>query len=230
LIVLDEYQDPLSIAKYIPPNKAFQFDKYLKAEGWTTKPTFQTFEAGTIHSISSMFNYNLSKNQSNYRHTSIFFADSTLRSAQLIKNLEEKNINFFNYSFFRVGNKPEWFKLYSLPKSFIELFLQISLFPKMEIATYGYNPKNFKISYSASSYYNQNLLLEMKAILNSGRKNSFYYTHLYMPHSPIIFGKEMNSLKYDVSNYADYWQFVNQKSMDLLDNTSYRNKIKQSKP
>jgi hypothetical protein len=60
LIILDEYNSPDNLFELTKDSSIYSFNNWLKDKGWQTKTTAYSNELSTIHSMSSMFNFNLS--------------------------------------------------------------------------------------------------------------------------------------------------------------------------
>jgi hypothetical protein len=61
LIVLDEYSSPDELYKIVKDSSVYNFSNTLEKKGWEVRNSSYTYESSTIHSISSLFNFNLSK-------------------------------------------------------------------------------------------------------------------------------------------------------------------------
>jgi len=60
LIILDEYNSPDNLFDLTKDSSIYSFNNWLMEKGWQTKTTANSNELSTIHSMSSLFNFNLS--------------------------------------------------------------------------------------------------------------------------------------------------------------------------
>ena len=61
LIVSDEYASPDGLYQIYKDSSLYEFSNHLSKNGWITKNSFYSYETSTIHSLSSLFNFNLSQ-------------------------------------------------------------------------------------------------------------------------------------------------------------------------
>lgn len=218
LIVLDEYTSPNQLYHTFKDSSVYSFSKYLGNSGWMLKDSMPSFEISTIHSISSLFNYNISQKEQ-YKKADGNLAAHFLKHALLTEFLQKKNIMLVNYSIFDVGNTKSFFPLYFVPEDFTHLFLSASIYIRMWTHMHHLDRETLDNHFYLSSYYNIQVVQKLKSILEEPVKaNSFVYVHLYMPHEPIEYGNEINLTGYDIKNYFQYWKFTNQKILDIIKN------------
>ncbi len=61
LIIVDEYNSPDNLFELTKDSSIYSFNSWLNEKGWQTKTTSYSNELSTIHSMSSLFNFNLSQ-------------------------------------------------------------------------------------------------------------------------------------------------------------------------
>lgn len=224
LIVLDEYQGmPFKVNNRVVNDNILA--EFLNKEGWQVKKKINTQEISTIHSLSSLFNFNLSGNHE-FSKIPFFTADKLLRESSLIRTLAERKINFTNYSFFNIGAFNKWQQLYLIPDSFLDLFFEFSALPLLEL-----NVNALKSNYNnktnfATSVYNSQLLLKSHTVLNDSNLSGLTYIHFFMPHSPYQYQDEISLYNVNASNYYLYWNFCNKKIMQMLQKSNYSDRLK----
>ena len=217
LLITDEYSSPKELKK-IDPLINDSLSTYLSKKGWEIKNNFITNETSTIHSLSSLFNYNLSS-KNGYANMPVWQIgfNYLIKTPALIEDLKNKNIKIANLGIFQLGDIYPKNKLYYYPTSLYELFLTYSSFfpiwDKLNGNRYSrtiFNPELAK---------KQNLLIldSLPSITrNKIKENVFIYAHLMMPHSPFAFKEHKYQGKKNIQNYIDYWHFTNQKLIELI--------------
>jgi hypothetical protein len=178
--------------------------------------------------LSSLFNFNLSIKQQ-YGKTSITdIGANQLINAKIADSLKEKNVSIFNFGIFHIGNEKYLTHLYMYPISFIEDIMMHTIYFTIKDNTDNFKGYGFVKSFYPMEKHNKyifnNFLDSLKKIHN---QNSFIYTHLFMPHSPIIFEPEFKYREnYNLKNYLDYWNFTNYKLKHLLSELTKGNKYR----
>lgn len=218
LIITDEYSSPVELYKSVKDSALFEFSNYLKNTGWIVRNNFTSNEISTIHSISSLFNYNLS-NINNYSNTNVFdIGPKKLMKAALYDSLVKKEVNIANYGIFHLGNSTPYSDLFIYPKDFLSQFLDKSIYYYVKLNVESGNLKGFsKVSYPMEPH-NRFILDKMKDSLQSFKNNKlFVYAHLYMPHGPMRYYSEFScQANSDFICYVQYWKFTNAKMLNLL--------------
>lgn len=227
LIITDEYSSPDELFMLHRDSSIFKYSKSLKENGWTIKPHFFSYETSTIHSLSSLFNFNLSKD-TEYSKISI----SSIGSEKLIKSvfydsLITKGISIINYGIFDLGDSKPIMRLYYYPKNFIELILFYSAYPYIFQNTGSLNIKGFQNSYYPMESHNRNIFNNLNdSIQKIASLNTFIYVHLYMPHGPMVLHPEFKLRRLSTDNYIEFWRFSNLKFENLLNNLTKNNKVR----
>jgi len=214
LIIMDEYASPVQLKKNGMPVCCPDLLNYLGSTNWITNPTSYSFETNTIHSISSIYNYNLVQNEG-YSGESDENIATNLKKAQVIRDLYKKKILFKNYSFFSLGNNSYYRYIYALPTNFIELFLCNSMYLIIKLS--AKSPVLHNLTPYSTEDYNNDVYQKINEILNQpGRPRQFVYLHLLMPHWPFKFADEINLNENSEQNYYKYWLFTNNKIIEAL--------------
>ena len=123
LIVLDEYSSPNELYKIVKDSSVYNFSNTLKIKGWEVRNSSYTYESSTIHSISSLFNFNLSKDSLYDKQNTETIVSKKMIKAELLDSLSSKGVAFNNYGIFHIGNTKPLTQLYLYPTSFAEHFL-----------------------------------------------------------------------------------------------------------
>lgn len=229
LIISDEYTSPDDLYKIYKDSSIYKFSNHLKNNGWIVKNSFYSYETSTIHSLSSMFNFNLSKNKKYSTEEINEIGVTKLLYATIADSLEMKKVDIINFGIFDIGKHPYLTRLYLYPTSLFEVIMMQSI-----LYTFiSKNTGNLSKSGLTGSYYpmesHNKYVIEyfndtLKTIKN---KNTFAYVHLYMPHGPMQYNPEfpirtINNL----INYKEYWNFTNHKLCSLLKNLINENKYR----
>ena len=222
LIVMDEYSSPDELYKILKDSAVYNFSNNLKKNGWEVRNSSYTYESSTIHSISSLFNFNLSKDSSYWKQNIESIISKKMMKSALLDSLTVKGVAFNNYGIFHLGSTEPLTQLYLYPTSFIEHFLIRTAFFRGKNRTTNFNLKFLFSSYGATLNHNSYILnvLPNKIRINKIAK-SFTYIHLFMPHKPLFFGASF-PLKNDINfdNYFLFWKFTNNKMEAFLDSIS----------
>jgi hypothetical protein len=222
LIVMDEYSSPDELYKILKDSSVYNFSNRLKKAGWEVRNSSYTYESSTIHSISSLFNFNLSKDSSYWKQNIESIISKKMMKSALLDSLTVKGVAFNNYGIFHLGSTEPLTQLYLYPTSFTEHFLIRTAFFRGKNRTTNFNLKFLFSSYGTTLNHNKYILniLPDKIIQNKIVK-SFTYIHLFMPHKPLFFGESF-PLKNDINfdNYFLFWKFTNNKMEAFLDSIS----------
>ena len=230
LIISDEYTSPDGLYKIYKDSSIYEFSNELVNKGWITKNSFYSYETSTIHSISSLFNFNLSKNKLYGDEAIQNIGITRLVHASIVDSLEKKKVDIINFGIFHVGNHKYLNKLYRYPTSFIEDILMNTIYYKIE--NYIININKSGLDGLSGSYYSMenhnkyifNHLADTSNILTNNK--TFIYTHLYMPHTPMQYKPDFPIRTENLVNYKAYWNFTNQKLEPLLKSLIKENKYR----
>jgi hypothetical protein len=228
LIITDEYSSPDEIYKVNKDTGVYEFSKGLTEKGWTTKNRIYSYETSTIHSLSSLFNFNLSKSNKYKDKDIVEIGALKLINASLADSLRKKNVSIINFGIFHLGNQIYLNRLYPYPISLIDdVFINTSFYAiKTNIGKL--DSEGLANSSTSTQLHNKYIFDNLHDTIN---KNSnlklFTYVHLIMPHIPFQFYanfplKKQNNL----SNYTEYWDFTNKKIDLLLDKLIKENKFR----
>ena len=228
LFIADEYNSPSGLFKKFHNPKIFNFSSKLHSKGWIVNNTFYTHEIFTIHSLSSLLNFNLSAPKNHYSKALVgFIGSEELLKCRLVDSLKTKNGKVINFGIFDIGEYPPLNRLYYYPKNFMELLISNTIIP-----TILNNSNNLKSSGFTLSYYpteNHNKLIFQKlldTLQKTKNENELVFVHLYMPHAPMIYSPEFKLKNNTLNNYLDYWEFTNSKLLPLLNSVAKTNKFR----
>jgi hypothetical protein len=222
LIVMDEYSSPDELYKILKDSAVYNFSNNLKKNGWELRNSSYTYESSTIHSISSLFNFNLSKDSSYWKQNIESIISKKMMKSALLDSLTGNGVAFNNYGIFHIGSTEPLTQLYLYPTSFTEHFLIRTAFFRGKNRTTNFNLKFLFSSYGNTLNHNTYILniLPNKIKQNKIAK-SFTYIHLFMPHEPLFLGASFplkNNINFD--NYFLFWKFTNNKMEAFLDSIS----------
>jgi hypothetical protein len=219
LIVLDEYSSPDELYKIVKDSTVYNFSNALKSKGWEVRNSSYTYESSTIHSISSLFNFNLSKDSLYDKQNTETIVSKKMLKAALLDSLSNKVVAFNNYGIFHIGNTQPLTQLYLYPINFTEHFLIRTTYAEEKNKSGNFKFKNLIKSYGNIFEHNAYILNNLPTILRENKnKKSFTYVHLFIPHAPFYYGEEF-PVKHVINfeNYFSFWKFTNTKMEDLLD-------------
>ena len=219
LIVLDEYSSPDELYKIVKDSSIYNFSNTLKSKGWEVRNSSYTYESSTIHSISSLFNFNLSKDSLYDKQNTETIVSKKMMKPALLDSLSGKGVAFNNYGIFHIGNTQPLNQLYLYPTSFAEHFLIRTTYAEEKNKSGNFKFKNLVKSYGNIFEHNAYILNNLPVILNEQKnKNSFTYVHIFIPHAPFYYGEEF-PVKHVINfeNYFSFWKFTNTKIEALLD-------------
>jgi hypothetical protein len=229
LIIVDEYNSPDNLFELTKDSSIYSFNNWLKEKGWQTKTTAYSNELSTIHSMSSLFNFNLSKEKTYSAQSEEKIVDSKLYHAILADSLAKKGVTVYNYGIFDFGNTKPKSRLYLYPRNFIEAFLLHSTYLAEKTKTGSFQTKYLKNPPSYISDHNIDILNHLPSKLEEKKlpNKAFVYVHLYMPHNPFSLAPEFSNPETDnLKRYIAYWKFTNQKLQALISNLNRENKYR----
>jgi uncharacterized protein (DUF486 family) len=229
LIIVDEYNSPDNLFELTKDSSIYQFNNWLIEKGWQTKTTNYSFELSTIHSLSSLFNFNLSKQKNYSAQSEEKIVVSKLYHAALADSLSKKGVSIYNYGIFDLGKSKPKSRLYLYPRNFIEAFLLHSTYLAEKTKTGSFQTKYLKNPPSYINDHNLDILNNLPNRLKEEKlpNKAFVYVHLYMPHYPFSLAPEFSNPETDnLKRYIAYWKFTNQKLQALLSELNKGNKYR----
>ena len=219
LILLDEYSSPDELYKIVKDSSVYNFSNNLKKSGWEVLNKSYTYESSTIHIISSLFNFNLSKDSLYDKQNTETIVSKKMLKAALLDSLNSKGVAFNNFGIFHMGNTKPLKQLYLYPINFTEHFLIRTTYAEEKNKSGNFKFKNLIKSYGNIFEHNAYILNNLSTILGENKnKKSFTYVHLFIPHAPFYYGNEF-PVKHVINfeNYFLFWKFTNTKIEALLD-------------
>jgi len=227
LLVTDEYQSPAEMATALHDSSLTSFSDSLSANNWIVRNNFLSNETSTLHSISSLLNFNLSAD-TNYRKQSVIdIGAQKLSHPALIDSLRSKQVKFINFGIFNFGYSPALTALYFYPTNFLQHFLTYTSYFILKYNTGGFDINGFQEKYSPFEAHNKKILRSLSDTLASVKGPTFLYAHLMMPHQPFQYSPEFPlRLTTSLPDYKDYWKFTNTKLQSLLQRLASGNKYR----
>ena len=229
LIIIDEYNSPDNLFELTKDSSIYSFNNWLKEKGWQTKTNAYSHELSTIHSMSSLFNFNLSQQKTYSAQSEEKIVVSKLYHAALADSLAKKGVSVYNYGIFDFGNTKPKSRLYLYPRNFIEAFLLHSTYLAEKTKTGSFQSKYLKNPPSYISDHNIDILNHLPNKLEEEKltNKAFVYVHLYMPHNPFSLAPEFSNPETDnFKRYVAYWKFTNQKVQALLSELNKGNRYR----
>lgn len=213
LIVLDEYSSSEQVSSIAGDSSAFGINRKLEEKGWATGELYSQ-EESTIHSLASLFNFNLSEQTSFSKMSDYRVSEQCLMKCKLYDSLVSKQVKVVNRGIVDMGSAPALSRLYFYPRSFMELMLRHTVIRTLMTG------KPYQ--------YNVNLLERLpEEVAVAGGDESFFYVHLFMPHPPFAFGNEFPSRDITEENYIEYRKFTDGKLLELVNKlTAARNDLR----
>lgn len=224
LIITDEYASPDEIYKVVKDSSVYNYSNSLKKAGWVTKNGFYSYELSTIHSISSLFNFNLSTTNEYSRQLMNTVVVNKLLKCELYDSIKKRKGQIINYGIFDVGNTKPFTRLYNYPENFTEQLLLNSCFfffvKKAELLNFAQKGVN--------SYPSENHTRKILNSINDTLKEdtTLMYIHFLMPHGPFVYNLEFKLRKGNTANYIAYWNFTNKKLKKMLNDLIKQNKYR----
>jgi hypothetical protein len=218
LIISDEYTSPDGLYQIYKDSSLYQFSNELANKRWIVKNSFYSYEISTIHSLSSLFNFNLSKNKEYKKEGAAIIGANKLLHANIADSLEKKKVEIVNFGIFHLGKHPYLNRLYPYPTSFIEDIMMYTIYYTIKTNTGNLNKSGFDGSYYPMETHNKYIFNHLADTLNTLTNNkTFAYIHLFMPHSPMQYKPSFPiRTQNSILNYKAYWDFTNQKLNTLL--------------
>ena len=227
-IIADEYNSPDSLFKITKDSSLYDFSKNLIKDHWVVRNSSYSYETSTIHSLGSIFNFNLSLDRDYYKQSLEQIAAYKLTRASLYDSLEAKKVSIVNIGIFDLGKSKPYTQLYIYPKSFTDQFLLYTAYTLAKNKTQSFNAKDFDNSYYPVEAHNKFIINQLADSLNNNHGNKlFVYAHLFMPHAPLQYEPEYKKKEITgLVDYIDYWKFTNKKLEVLLTKLVQENKYR----
>ena len=218
LIITDEYTSPDDLYQIYKYKSIYQFSNELNNNGWITKNRFYSYETSTIHSLSSLFNFNLSKKNQYHNEEIRNIGLTKLVHASIADSLEKKKVEIVNFGIFHLGKHPYLNRLYPYPTSFIDDIMMQTIYYTIQFNTGNLSKSGFTSSYYPMETHNKYIFNHLADTLNTLTNNkTFAYIHLFMPHSPMQYMPNFPiRTANNILNYKAYWDFTNHKLNTLL--------------
>ncbi len=228
LLITDEYNSPDGLYKVFKDSAIYNFSNNLKQNNWIVRNNNFSYETSTIHSLSSLFNFNLSKDSTYSKQTISNIGTNKLVHALMFDSLSNKHVSIVNYGIFDIGKSTPINRHYFYPKTFIESFFSNTAMIYLFYYNGQFNKDKFQNKYSPMELHNKYILTTTTDSLNNLKnKRQFIYIHLYMPHAPIVFEPALHLIDdYNLNNYYAYWNFTNNKLSTLLAKLTSENKFR----
>ena len=226
LIISDEYNSPDGLYKVFKDSATYNFSNKLKKNGWVVKNTFKSHEISTIHSVSSLFNFNLSLDSSFNKIKAEIIGLKYLLRSSLGDSLNEKDVKIINYGIFNISSHKPFLRLYFYTTNFVEEFLKGTVFDYIKYGANNFSFEGIKNSFYVTTHGNRLIFENADNILTKQNVNTFVYMHLLMPHTPFTYGTEFKTKELTTANYLAYWKFTNQKLDSLLTKLTKENKYR----
>lgn len=225
LLISDEYSSPTELFKLSKDSTLFNFTNKLKLDGWITIEESYSKEISTIHSLSSIFNYNLSNNIKYSSESLDNIGSKYLQNCELYKQSLLYNIPIINFGIFQIGYAKQFSRLYYYPENFMELVLMYTIIPQILQNTGGFTLKGFKQNYYPMMQHNKYILEKMSDSLVKINNKHIVYVHLFMPHSPHSYYDEFKLRNESIYSYLSFWKFTNNKLYPLLNELKKKYKV-----
>ena len=219
LIITDGYVSPDGLYKYYKDSSIYDFSNSLKKNGWMVNNNSKSEEITTVHSLSSLFNFNFTIE--NKKGISSTFWEQKMIYSTLYDSLKNKNIQLYNFGMFDIGATKRLTPIYYYyPTSAIGQFFDKS----MMNVKYFYNDSGLV---DKQNKHNRYILDSLPEILMKIKERSFIYAHLFMPHDPYQYFNEFNAKsKTNPNKYFEYWKFTNTKLDTFLNILTRENKYR----
>lgn len=224
LLVTDEFHSPDELFKTSHDPRIPKFVSRLKSKGWVLKNTFQTKELSSIHSITSMLDYNLSYDSTFSKTNILDLFPKYLIHSELIQDIQITGSKFINLSIFDIVETKPLTRLYLYPKNFVEL-----------MATNSYYFEVFrdvimeKLLYEtpAIQYHNQFIYNHLKDTANSlSYIPTLIYSHLLVQHRPYYYVNRISANDTLFHSYVEFWNKSANKLEILMDELLTANNYK----
>lgn len=215
LIITDEYSSPDELYNQFRDSSLYDFSRELTRTGWIVRNRSLSNETSTIHSLSSLFNFNLSES-GDYKRSSISAASLNLLHCKLGDSLERKNIGIVNFGILDFNRSEPLSRLYPYPKNYHEVLFYNSALTVVYQNTESMKPAGFGENFNAIANHNKKILETLPDSLQKLTSNNYFiYAHLLMPHTPYMYFNEFSQPR-NTAGYVAYWKFTNNKVLQFL--------------
>jgi hypothetical protein len=210
---------PDGFYNYYKDSSVYAFSNTLKMNGWIVNNNSKSEEITTVHSLSSLFNFNFTIE--NKKGISSTFWIQKLIYSTLYDSLKNKNVQLYNFGMFDIGASKRLTPIYYYyPTTVIGQFFDKS----MVNVKYIYNDSGLV---EKQNMHNRYILDSLPNALMKIKGKSFIYAHLFMPHDPYEYFNEFTtSSKNNPNKYFDYWKFTNTKLDVFLTKLTKENKYR----
>ena len=228
LLIADEYNSPDSLYKIIKDSSLYGFSDSLKNNNWIVHNSSYSYETSTIHSLGSLFNFNLSQDVEYSKQSLEQVASHKLLKASLYDSLEAKKVQVVNIGIFDLGKTKPFTQLYIYPKNFTQQFLLFTAYTQAKHKTNSFSTKDFDNNYYPVEAHNKFIIHQLADSLSHIKNNRlFVYAHLFMPHAPLQFEPEYKNREIKgIADYINYLKFTNKKLSELLSRLVKENKYR----
>ena len=226
LFISDEFASPDELLNINSTDSTLKlFQNNLMKSGWNVNSSFYSKETSTIHSLASIFNFNLSNNSIYSNQEINTVAKEKLLKCAFYDSLKNQKIKVFNYGIFDLGDIQPFTRLYYYPKNFWEQLLVNSILPLILNSNWNFfsNKMNISPIEQHNKFILENLIKNLSKIHET---KCFIYIHLFMPHSPYSFNKGFPKKELSTSNYINYWKFSSKMIQPILEKLALSNKYK----
>jgi len=219
LIITDGNMSPDGFYNHYKDSSVYTFSNTLKNNGWVVNNNSKSEEITTVHSLSSLFNFNFTTD--NKKGISSTFWEQKMIYSTVYDSLKNKNVQFYNYGMFDIGATKRLTPIYYYyPTTVIGQFFDKS----MVNVKYIYNDSGLV---EKQNKHNRYILDSLPNTLINIKGRSFIYAHLFMPYDPYEYFKEFTtSSKTNPNKYFDYWKFTNTKLATFLSKLTKENKYR----
>lgn len=228
LLITDEYGSPDEWFKVYGDSSVYDYSNKLKAQQWQVVNSMRSHETSTFHSLSSLFNFNLSAQPGFSHHSIPFLGANKLIMSALSDSLQARGVEITNYGIVALGNTSALTRLYFYPSNFWEQLLFGTGVFHLFYNTNGFNLSGFGANYYLSDEHNKRIINTLSdTVAHHGNSFRFIYAHLYMPHRPLVYEGEFELREHNtLEDQFAFWQFANGKLIRLLSELTKENDLR----
>jgi hypothetical protein len=227
LIILDEYSSPENLFKVTRDYSILDFSEKLKINNWIVNNHFLSYETSTFHSLTSMFNFNLSINEKYKNLTTQYLINNILDHSDLYDSLNSKKTKIINWGILPFGKSKALNSFFLYPRNFWESFFFNTCVYQIIINTGFLSKKGLKTDYFPTEDYNKYIIKNIEnKLIESTDKNIFAYIHLLMPHFPFVYRPYIFKKENTLTNYIEYYKITNIILYDILQKITTENRYR----
>jgi hypothetical protein len=228
LLIADEYASPEELFRIAKDSTVYRLSNALRKMNWQVRNGSYSFEVNTVHSMGSIFNFNLSHHADFSSQNSFDIIYNKLMHAALADSLRQKNVATTNFGILNFGSSAPLMRLWLYPNNFIESVFQGSRMVELLYRPEHISTKRFKNVFYYTEAYNKHVLKTLPDTLEKIKNSrAFIYVHLFMPHNPKSFEPEFKSVRSNtLDDYIAYWRFSNQKLLELVRKLTAENRFR----